>query len=255
MLPFITIWGFSISTFQVLIAIGAGLAVWIFFINIKKFKITKQETIDMLPLFAVMIISGLLFAMISDKIAHWGEDVWYKPAGISFSGGMLGATLTSLLLYNKIVPVASRDIFKHMQLFIAPLLIAHAMGRVGCFCAGCCYGIESDSWLAVTFPEGSLQHIQMGYVTSVLPTQLFEAVFLLLMFVIILLFVKKYIVPTYFFAYGVGRFLLEFLRADNRGSTGISLSPSQLLSIVFVIFGSIYLYFEIKHRKKQINDH
>ena len=83
----------------------------------------------------------------------------------------------------------------------------------------------------------------------VLPTQLFEAGFELLLFLIMIIFIKKLKgknLSLYLIAYGIFRFFLEFYRGDDRGETGISLSPSQLMSLVLIICGVLVLLFQRK---------
>ena len=129
---------------------------------------------------------------------------------------------------------------------IAPacITIAHGFGRVGCFMAGCCYGIETDSWLGVQFPH--LAH-------AVYPTQLFEALFLFALSAILFyIAIKKrsaYTLPLYLLSYGIFRFCLEFLRGDNRGELLSSLSPSQWFSIIAII-SAILVFFIIKNSHK-----
>ena len=112
------------------------------------------------------------------------------------------------------------------------ILIAHAFGRVGCFFAGCCYGKETDSFLGVKFPN---------LPNPVHPTQLYEAAFLFLLFAIcfILLMKKdfKHNLTVYLIAYGIFRFFIEYLRADDRGEFIPGISPSQFWSILMVVIG------------------
>jgi phosphatidylglycerol:prolipoprotein diacylglycerol transferase len=126
-----------------------------------------------------------------------------------------------------------------MVVEVAPcgITIAHALGRIGCFFAGCCGGIKTDSFLGMYFPQHSYK---------VFPTQLFEAVFLLFLFAVLsYLFFKDYKINmiVYLLAYGIFRFMLEFIRGDERGEFIFSfLSPSQTISIFLIITALILLY-------------
>ena len=117
------------------------------------------------------------------------------------------------------------------------MLIGHSLGRVGCFFAGCCYGKETDSCLGVKFPN--LPH-------PVYPTQLYEAAFLLILFAVCsyLLLRRKFRhnMTVYLIGYGIFRFLIEFIRGDDRGKLFGLLSPSQFWSLGMVILG-VLLYF------------
>jgi len=119
------------------------------------------------------------------------------------------------------------------------ILIAHGFGRLGCFAAGCCYGIES-SLFGIDFPHGHS-------VGQVLPTQLYEAGFLFLLAYALHAYkrFKGREFASYLVGYGVFRFLLEFLRGDDRGAIvglftlhgNIYPSPSQYLSLAMIAIG------------------
>jgi len=144
------------------------------------------------------------------------------------------------------------------------LALAHAIGRVGCFFAGCCYGAPTGSSLGVAFTrlldrQGQTifsfayqDHLQRGLIgpeatasLPVLPTQLFESAANLLVFALLLLLWRRRSVPGHIFAvylllYGAARFALEFLRGDlERGLWfGGRLSTSQLLSLALIVVGA-----------------
>ena len=80
-----------------------------------------------------------------------------------------------------------------------------------------------------------------------LPTQLFEAAFELMLFLLMVLLYKRlssYNLALYLTAYGIFRFVLEFYRGDSRGATGISLSPSQLMSLILLVAGVCILLYQ-----------
>ena len=114
---------------------------------------------------------------------------------------------------------------------------AHAMGRFGCLMAGCCYGKETSSALGI---------YMINIDKKVIPTQLYEALFLIILSVLLILLLFKSIIwtmPVYMAAYGTWRFLIEFLRDDFRGTSFIPfLTPSQTVSL-FLIMGAIILFF------------
>ena len=135
---------------------------------------------------------------------------------------------------------------------IAPAIaVAHGFGRIGCLFAGCCHGRLTDSWL------GIMMHGNMGYAKYV-PTQLFEAIFLFslcALLVIRALKAEKYNFSIYLIAYGIWRFVIEYVRADYRGSTFISfLTPSQLVAIILIAVGAGLAFIEYKSAKKQVSD-
>ena len=89
---------------------------------------------------------------------------------------------------------------------------------------------------------------------KVVPLQLFEAIFLFVLFAFLFLRAfrgKSYCLPIYMFAYGIWRFLIEYARDDYRGTTFISfLTPSQLTALL-MIAGALLIF--VFQRKAAVN--
>ena len=120
--------------------------------------------------------------------------------------------------------------------------------------AGCCYGAETTLPIGVEFPEGSLAPAGI----HVHPTQIYSSVFDFLLGFFLLYYSKGErqrgkVMGLYLIIYSVGRFLVEFLRNDPRGSIGV-LSTSQFIAIFTLALGiSIFYSFKIfKGEKKSI---
>lgn len=110
------------------------------------------------------------------------------------------------------------------------------------FLPGCCYGRETDAWYGITFHNSSFAPNGV----KLIPTQLISAAGDFIICALLLWFASKRpkagrVAAAYLVLYGIGRFAVEFLRNDYRGSVGV-LSTSQLISIGAVI-GGIVLYF------------
>jgi len=127
------------------------------------------------------------------------------------------------------------------------LAIGHAIGRLGCFAAGCCFGKPTHGWWGVTFTNPlAYERVGTPLNEALQPTQLFEfavelANFFLLMW---MLRRKKFdgqIFGAYLILYGVARFFLEFLRGDpGRGEVfGGLMSGTQLIAIGLVVLGGV----------------
>jgi phosphatidylglycerol---prolipoprotein diacylglyceryl transferase len=121
---------------------------------------------------------------------------------------------------------------------IAPFIaLGHAIGRIGCFLNGCCFGRPTDSILGVCFPNS---------ITKVFPTQLFSSsgLFVIFAFLFYLQTRRRFrgeIISLYLVLYGVLRFFVEFLRGDS-GPVLFDLSFSQIISVLSVIVGSTIFY-------------
>ena len=153
--------------------------------------------------------------------------------GFVFYGGLIGGIIF-MLLPGKIHKIKTEKYIEH-YVFLIPLI--HAFGRIGCFLAGCCYGRETTSRFGVVFPEGGLAPAGV----KLIPTQLISSAGDFLIMIVLLLYYRKNkkdgtpgnVGFLYMLLYGVGRFLVEFLRNDNRGGAWM-FSTSQWISMVIV---------------------
>ena len=186
------------------------------------------------------------------NIASTGRFEIVQSTGATFYGGLIGGAAAFLLIYFIVGRIRAREYylksFFPLVSCIAPAIaIAHGFGRIGCLFAGCCHGKVTDSWC------GIMMYGDMGYEKYV-PVQLFEAIFLFLLCAFLICRVvkaKKYNFSIYLSAYGVWRFIIEYARADYRGSTFISfLTPSQLIAAVLVIVGVALAFVEYNATKK-----
>ncbi len=154
------------------------------------------------------------------------SDFWLGGGFVFLGGWLAGAVYVAVLglLYPPLGPGQIRFV-------LIPLLWAHAIGRLGCFLAGCCYGTETDIPWAVEL-HGAHRH----------PTQLYEA-FLLACLAVLLNRRRSssQLLPMYLLGYGASRWGLEWFRGDEvRGIWG-SMSISQWLSCALII-GGLALY-------------
>jgi phosphatidylglycerol---prolipoprotein diacylglyceryl transferase len=164
-------------------------------------------------------------------------------AGGVFSGGLLAALLAAVWYIRKhrLPALATCDAF-------APgLALGHAIGRLGCFAAGCCFGKPTHSWWGVTFTN-PVAHDLVGTPLheALEPTQLFEFAVELANFFLLMWMLKRrkfdgQVFGAYLVLYGVARFFLEFLRGDpGRGSVlGGLMTGTQLIAVGLVVAGGV----------------
>ena len=223
--------------YSLMIAIGVVFGGLYFFLV--TFKEEKCSELTLKRLFISIILSAILLvvgAALFDSLFHSIEEGELVIGGITWLGGVVVAFPAFVLLSNLLIPDAKGRAMKFVSLLIPSIVLAHAFGRIGCFCGGCCYGKVTDSIFGVKFPFLD---------EKVLPTQLFESIFDLILFAVMAVFRKKikyHNFEIYFIAYGTFRFFIEFLRGDDRGATNSLLSPAQLLSIGIIVSGIIITY-------------
>ena len=136
--------------------------------------------------------------------------------------------------------------------FAPGLALGHAIGRIGCFAAGCCYGKETHHFWGVVFRNPLANQITGTPLNVPLePTQLFESAVELANFFFLMWLLKRrkfdgQVFGAFLFIYGVARFFLEYLRDDpGRGSVfGGAMTGTQLIAIGLVIGGRIDLVAE-----------
>ena len=172
--------------------------------------------------------------------------------GFVFYGGVLGGML-GLLIYCKQYKLS---FFGFGDLFAVVLPLGHAVGRVGCFAAGCCYGIPYDGPLSYTY-TGIHSNITTPIGVPLLPVQLIEAAMLVLLFVFLLLVFLRHprsrqlLAALYVLSYSVIRFTLEFFRGDSVRGVFLGLSTSQWISLAAALIAVIWILLRHKRVKAQ----
>lgn len=251
----------TIDLYTWMIILGVVVAVVIFRLLADKRKVSAKVFNFALAVGVCCVAVGYGSAVLFQAFYHWldtGEWVW--NAGATFYGGLIGAAVVFLAAYFGVGHFVFRD-KKHiteltnvLNCIFPAIIAAHCFGRIGCLFAGCCYGKLTDSWMGITMWIPSAHAWQKR-----LPTQLFEAIFLAVLFAVVVYFVVRkrteYAPSMYLVGYGVWRFVIEYVRDDaERGSSGISwLTPSQLTAIVLVVCG-VALIFAYKYWLKGLID-
>lgn len=228
--------------YGLLLAVGLLVAVVLFKFICGRKKVDDNTYTFYSLLGIISIALGLLGAFVFQAIynaiynaVNHLSGAAKESGGLTFMGGLVTGVATfvlSTLIFAK--GKVKRDFFECASYAAPCIVVGHMFGRLGCFCAGCCYGKRTDSWLGIRFPDDPYK---------VLPTQLFEAVFLavLLAVMLVLLFrfdKYKLLLPLYAIAYAVWRFCIEFVRGDYRGAKFLGMYPSQIQSVVLLLAGA-----------------
>jgi phosphatidylglycerol:prolipoprotein diacylglycerol transferase len=240
---------FNLPTYGFLVSLGVLVGLLISVRNSEKEGINPDTAWN----FGILIVlAGIVGAKVLYIINDWGTysanpreifSLSTLQAGGVFSGGLVVALLTGAWYIRKhrMPALATFDAF-------APgLAMGHAIGRVGCFAAGCCYGKPTNHWWGVTFTNPLAASLVGTPLNEALePTQLFEsAVELTIFFILMWMFKRKkfdgQVFGAYLFLYGIARYFLEFIRDDpGRGSVfGGIMSGTQLISICLVLTGGL----------------
>ncbi len=242
MCPSVTVFGFTFYPYSLCMVTGAGCAIALFLFRIIRGRVGgRDERFYAVQTLIIAMAAGIPAAMLADSLFKWWETGEFRLQGATFYGGAIFgcAAWAAMLAARRQRSVPVLGWFDAL----APCIAAgHAIGRVGCFLGGCCYGLPTDLPVGVVFPEGSLPYAQYGS-TPLHPTQLYEAAFLLLIFFLLMTMPQKGAFARYLILYGAGRFLIEFLRADDRGSLPLCpfFTPAQGISLVLILIGAVSL--------------
>ncbi|MBU4140453.1 MAG: prolipoprotein diacylglyceryl transferase, partial [Candidatus Omnitrophica bacterium] len=187
---------------------------------------------------AVSAISGAraLYVLQNLKfyINHPQQILMLHRGGLSFYGGFVLATIFAVVFLKR----QRLPVLKTFDIVCPYLALAQAIGRIGCFLNGCCYGKPAGSGLRVYFP---------GQDIARQPVQIYASLSLLLIFIILRTFQAKRGKKIYFsgqifllycLLYSISRFFMEYLRGDNLPLLA-NLTVHQLISIGIFVSVSI----------------
>lgn len=234
---------FTIHGYGLMIAVGILVCIYMGMYRAKKKSLNEEAVLDI----AILgVFSGFLGAKLLYVIVEF-QDFLQDPLRILGSEGFVVYGGIIVGVFSAILYCRRKHLvfLEYFDLLAPSIALAQGFGRIGCFLAGCCYGRETESFLGVTFPEGSFAPAGV----KLLPTQLFSSAgdFLIMFLLLIYSRHQKRTGNTgalYLLLYGIGRFLIEFLRSDERGSVGM-LSTSQFISIGIVL-AALVLFFRHK---------
>ena len=136
-------------------------------------------------------------------------------------GGIVGAVLGAWFTHD--------DLALYCDAIVPCIPLGHAFGRLGCFFAGCCYGMPYEGIGSLSFPA-----VGINYQTF--PVQLLEMAINIGIFVYLIFYTHKvhkhyHVLYRYLLIYAVSRFALEFMRGDLVRGISNGLSTSQWISI------------------------
>ena len=243
----------NVHMYGIMIAVGILFAFLVLFRYSKKLGLPGKLTDLVYYDGIVSILLGFGFAALFQATYNYiehPENGFHLGEGITFLGGMIGGTVVYLIIWMIFRKKVPGNLYDIMPVIPCMITVGHAFGRIGCFFAGCCYGKPTDSIFGVQFPGAYFEHLG-----KVHPTQLYEAAFLFVLFGVLtwLLLKKKfqYTMTVYLASYGVFRFLIEFLRYDDRGQLGKLLSPSQTMSLVFLGLAVLAFFLQRNYLKNK----
>lgn len=247
MLPYLTVFSLHIPMYGLLIMIGSALGVSFAAYRRRDAAIPRQDVFYAACYAGIGAFLGaklLYLALTLPNLIASGvpltSDVLYElfAYGFVFYGGVIGG-LGAVFAYSKKYGFSYLPL---IETLIPSVPLIHAFGRLGCFCAGCCYGIPIAPPWGVYFSAGSVA--PQG--VALLPIQLYEAGFNILLFLCLTVYSSKKrtagrVIGLYLTGYAPARFALEFFRSDAARGFLWGVSTSQWISILMLTAGLFLL--------------
>lgn len=233
MLPFIKLGNRLLPMYGLCMTLGFAAAVLVSYLRSRRRGVDKYDFIVVaacgmgLGLMGTRVLYLIASYGVRQIIADIGAGDWsfLMEGGQVYLGGLIGGVLGGMLGAR----IMKGSIPEYCDIIIPTIPLGHAFGRVGCHFAGCCYGMPYEGFCSVTYPLAGVDY-------GVFPVQLMEAAVNIVIFVIMLLFMRKprrrfAVLWMYMLMYAVARFTLEFFRGDAIRGAAAGLSTSQWISV------------------------
>ena len=252
MSPFINLpLGITISSYNLFFMIGIYVGIIIFYLEVKR---KKWDIENLMFSMSGCFLGSMIGASLFNTILFGQNNTLQKIteldiSGMSVLGGVLGGFI-GVEIFKKIVGHKEST----GDAFAIAIPIGHAIGRIGCFLSGCCFGKVSNLPWAVSYPENSipfLVHKHANFLSdnarlslAIHPIAIYEIIFNIILFIILIKLrdyfkVNGAVFRFYIFAYCLFRFFEEFLRADTGDSIFLGLKLIQinlLISILLIAY-------------------
>jgi phosphatidylglycerol:prolipoprotein diacylglycerol transferase len=251
MLPHLfSLGGHPVSTYGVMLSLAhlAGIA-----LILRRAKARGLPVDPYIDLIFVILLAGVVggrawyIAEFPQEFSSPLEWIYFWKGGLSFFGGLLGAFLAFLGLQVK----RRLPIWETADFFAPVLPLSLGLVRLGCFCAGCCYGHPTE------LPWGTTSPLAPLTATPLHPTQLYEASFLFLLSGLLFWvedrgrFKPGMVATSLMLAYGLYRLLTNPLRGDIQPWIG-AWSANDLGAATLCVF-SLASFAYLLSRKKYGN--
>ncbi len=267
---------FSFNTYGFLLALAFVAGLLVMARLAARDGLDKQKVYDLgLWVLAASLIGSKALMVITEWDSYYRDNPrqiftldFFRSGGVYY-GGLIAAVIASVVVMR----IYKLPWWRTADAFAPGIVIGQAIGRLGCFSAGCCWGKPTSAWYGVHFTDKGHEITGVPTIVSHLndpiqqnvwaerlanlggllapihlhPTQLYEAGATLLIFVVLLFMHRRrrfdgQVILAYAMLYSVARFIIEYWRDDPRGEI-FDLSTSQFIAVVmFVGALAVFLY-------------
>jgi phosphatidylglycerol:prolipoprotein diacylglycerol transferase len=243
---------FPINTYGVLLAVAFLLAILIAAKLAARDGLPRERVYDLGLWILLAAIVGSKVLMLFTEPEYREDPARFLSLDFLRSGGVFyGGFITAVVAGYFLIRRYKLPWWKTADAFAPGLALGNAIGRQGCFAAGCCWGKPTTMPWGVQFTEAGNRVTGVPLDVHLHPTQLYESFGALLIFFFLFWLHRRkrfsgQVILFYAVLYAVMRFTIEFFRDDPRGdllglTTLTGLSTSQMLSIIVGVVGLVFL--------------
>lgn len=231
----VRIGAFEVTSFGVLVAVGALVGLWLFGRELRRSGLPETA----LDAAVLGLLCGFAGAKILYAAEHYGEEplaaLLLSRSGASWFGGLLGGLGGALVVMR----ARRLPLMAVLSAATPALALGHAIGRVGCFLVGDDYGRPTSLPWGVAFPLGLPPTLERVH-----PTQVYEMIPLVVLAWLLVRWRRRgvadrVVLGRYFVAAGGLRFLLEFVRINKVVALG--LTTAQWVALALVVTGAVLI--------------
>ena len=243
---------FEIRWYGILIVLGIFVGMFIAYYNSKKLNLDFEKIIDGFLVAFPCAIVGARAYYVFFEFDNFKNNIWsifnLRTGGLAIHGGLIGA-LIGTIIYCKLKKI---EMMKYLDVVAPSLILAQAIGRWGNFMNGEAHGDVVSYEFISKFPEFIQKGMYLdGHYYN--PTFLYESMWNLLIFLILLIILHKkksnengVVIASYAVLYSIGRLFIESLRTDSLMIGNIRIA--QFMSILGVVIGITYIIY-VKSKK------
>ncbi|UDQ99127.1 prolipoprotein diacylglyceryl transferase [Lentisphaerota bacterium WC36G] len=206
-------------------------------------KMTKDEPANLVMLAA---IAGIVGARLFYVVQFWDEQFANKPFGSIFridQGGQVfyGGFILAVITIVVFCKIKKLSILGVLDVLAPSLAIGHALGRIGCFINGCCYGLPTKCAISIKYSVGNYPAVKY-HNTPLHAVQLYEALANVALFALLMYTIRKFktgfTVGLYFVCYGFLRYIMEAnFRGDHIELVKNEFTKAEIVGMIIIPIG------------------